>query len=85
MTYDLDVDALYVKLAAEGSEVAETDELDDRRFVDYDEHGAVYGVELLHASLGINLHGLPEANRVAEAVRSLPGLAAALVEAPPAA
>ncbi len=85
VTYDLDVDALYVKLAAEGVPVAETDELDDRRFVDYDERGAVYGVELLHASLGINLAGLPEAARIADAIRSLPGLASALTEAPPAA
>lgn len=75
VTYDLDVDALCVKLADEGSEVAKTDELDDRRFVDYDAPGAVYGVGLLHASLGINLHGLPEAARVA----------AAPIEAPPAA
>jgi uncharacterized protein YuzE len=45
-----------------------TDVLDDRRFVDYDEHGQVAIVELLRVSDGVDLRGLPEPWRITEAL-----------------
>ena len=72
--YDPEADAVYAKLRqAEGR--IKTREIDRTRFVDIDETGAVVGVELLFVSQGVDLTGLPEAERIAEAMRSFPELA----------
>lgn len=62
---------------AQETDIHHTDELDAQRIVDLDQHGRVIGVEFLEASLGIDLQGTPEAERTAEAIRSLPQLATA--------
>ncbi|HRC62161.1 MAG TPA: DUF2283 domain-containing protein [Dehalococcoidia bacterium] len=40
------------------------------RFVEYDDAGPL-GIEFLHASAGVDLDGLPEAEAIAAALRSL--------------
>jgi hypothetical protein len=45
--------------------------------VDYDADGQVVGVEFLDVSRGVDINGLPEPDKLAEAVRSLPQLASA--------
>jgi uncharacterized protein YuzE len=77
VTYDSEADALYVYLVAQDAHVDRTEEFGDGRQVDYDVQGRVVGVEFLDASRGIDIEGLPEAERLAEAVRSLPQLASA--------
>src|SRR5688500_20153888 len=77
VTYDSEADALYVYLIAQDTDVDRTEAFGDGRMVDYDAQGQVVGVEFLDASRGIDIDGLPEADRVAEAVRPLPQLAAA--------
>ena len=74
ITYDPEADALYAELrCAEGK--VRTREIDDRRLVDVDESGEAVGVELLFVSRGVNLEGLPEAERIAAAMRSFPRIA----------
>ena len=80
ITYDTDA-AIYVRLGQPGLAVADTREVDWQRIVDYAEDGELIGVELLRVSKGIDLTGVPEAERVAEAIRSLPKVASFLVEA----
>lgn len=76
VTYDSEADALYVRLADPDVEVAETDEVVDARImVDYDAAGGVIGVEILGATRSLDLTGVPEADKVAEAIRSLRHLA----------
>ena len=77
VTYDLAGDALYVYLMSQETQIDHTDELGDHRIVDFDSQGRVIGVEFLNASHGIDLSGIPEAERVAAAIRSLPQLASA--------
>ncbi len=84
ISYDTDADAVYVKLRTDIAHSAETREIDWQRYVDYDEQGQLIGVEFLGVSRGINLTGVPEAEHVAEAIRTLPGVAAWLIEAPAA-
>jgi uncharacterized protein YuzE len=81
ISYDSDADAVYVQLRQtdDGGEI-ETDEIDIYRYVDYDEQGQIIGIELLGVSRGIDLAGVPEAQRVAEAIRSLPKVAALLID-----
>jgi uncharacterized protein YuzE len=62
ITYSDDSDAVYIQLSDEP--VARTVVVDDARFVDYDSSGAVVGVELLGASAGPDLRGLPERERL---------------------
>jgi uncharacterized protein YuzE len=69
ITYSEESDAVYIKLS--NSEVARTEVIDDARFVDYDSQGQVVGVELLGASAGLDLRGLPEQDRLREAVMVL--------------
>jgi uncharacterized protein YuzE len=85
ITYDSDADALYVQLRPPQDGVVETDEIDIYRYVDYDEQGQIIGVEFLGVSRGIDLTDVPEAQRVAEAIRTLPVVAAKLRGAAPAA
>jgi uncharacterized protein YuzE len=69
--YDPDADALYVRLREPEGEV-HTRPLDDLRIVDYDERNAVVGVELLAVlEVGVKLEGLPEAERIDQALASL--------------
>ena len=68
--YDSEADAVYIKLREPAGKV-ETEFIDVARYVDYDEHNNVVGVELLGVSQGIDLDGLPEAERIAEALRAL--------------
>ncbi len=69
--YDSEADALYVRLREPIGDV-KSRPVDDARIVDYDAEDRVVGVELLDASHGINLEGLPEAEAIAEAIRSFP-------------
>ncbi len=74
--YDPDADVLYVKLRAyEGRTRGRR--LDDCRVVHYDGEGKVVAVELLFVSQGMDLKGLPEADRVRDLLRSFPQLASA--------
>lgn len=84
ISYDSDADAIYVKLRTDIAHSAETREIDWQRYADYDESGTLIGVEFLRVSRGIDLAGVPQADEVAEAIRSLPGVAARLIEAPAA-
>jgi uncharacterized protein YuzE len=69
--YDPEADAIYVRLReSEGS--IRTERVDERRMVDYNAGGDVVGVELLSVSRGVDLTGLPEASRIADAMRSFP-------------
>ena len=68
--YDSDADALYIKFREPAGKV-ETEFIDVSRYVDYDEHDNVVGVEILDVTMGIDLTGLPEAERIAEALRAL--------------
>ena len=75
--YDLEADALYVRLREPAGEI-HTRPLDDLRIVDYDESDAVVGVELLAVrEAGVKLEGLPEADRIDEALASLRDLRSA--------
>lgn len=69
--YDSEADALYVRLREPIGDV-KSRAVDDARIVDYDAEDHVVGVELLDASHGIDLEGLPEAEAIAEAIRSFP-------------
>jgi uncharacterized protein YuzE len=68
--YDSEADALYVTLR--DAPHSRTDEIDCRRLVDYDDQGHVIGVEFLVVSKGIDLEDVPEAERIAEALRMVP-------------
>ena len=69
--YDPEADAVYVRLREPRGSIR-TDRVDERRLADYDERGDVIGVELLSVSRGVDLAGLPEAARIADAMRSFP-------------
>lgn len=74
--YDTEADALYVSLCQyDGRHHARP--LDDRRIVHVDDDGSPVGVELLFVSRGIDLDGVPDAEAVAEAIRSFPELRSA--------
>ncbi len=67
--YDTDADALYVSLRQyDGRHHARP--LDDHRIVHVDDDGRPVGVELLFVSNGIDLDVVPEAEAVADAIRS---------------
>ena len=69
--YDIEADALYVRLRDPVGEI-HTRPLDDLRIVDYDESDAVVGVELLAVrEAGVRLEGLPEAGRIGELIAAL--------------
>jgi uncharacterized protein YuzE len=71
--YDPDADAVYVPLAPGDPDGygRELDDGDPARIVHYDRAGAVVGVELLFVSQGVDLRGVPQADRVAGALRDL--------------
>ena len=74
--FDPEGDALYVSLDDVDGEL-ESEELDEFRIVDYDENGIPVGIEFLFVSRGLNLTGVPEADRIAAAIRAFPQLTAA--------
>ena len=65
--YAPEADALYVRLRAGKPDYTEPLEDDENRLIDYDEAGEPLGVEILDASKGVDLSGLPEPDRVAKA------------------
>lgn len=65
--YAPDVDVLYVLLR--DAAVATTVSLDDLRHLDYAAAGDIVGVEFINASAGVDLTGLPLAERVARLIR----------------
>ncbi len=69
--YDPEADALYVDLQEAQGRVR-TRRIDEQRLLDYDERGELVGIEFLFVSRGVSLEGLPEAERIAEAMRSFP-------------
>jgi uncharacterized protein YuzE len=65
VTHDLEADAVYVYFREPGTLSARTEEVDEDRYVDYDESGALIGIELLGVSHGVQLDGLPRAEEIA--------------------
>ena len=74
--YDSDADAIYVTLR-DGAGKTTGDQLDEQRIIHTDATGGVVGVELLFVSRGISLDGLPEADAIAAALRSIGKVVAA--------
>ncbi len=73
VTYDSEADAIYVRLRDGGRGAAKrTVDLGGHRYVNYDAAGNVLGVEFLVVSRGIDLTDVPEAGRVAKALRAIP-------------
>ena len=50
------------------AKIADCREVDDRRCADYDSEGDLIGVELIGLPGGVSLRGLPEAERIREAL-----------------
>ena len=76
--YDPEADALYIRLTrvdSQHGEVRRTDELDEQRRVDIGEADEVLGVEILWASRGFTLAGLPKQHEIGKALNSLGRLA----------
>ncbi len=69
ITYSDESDAVYIQLS--DAKIVRTQVIDDARFVDYDANGDVVGVELLGASGGLDLRGLPEHQRLESETRVL--------------
>jgi uncharacterized protein YuzE len=67
--YSDDVDIVYIHLSRK--RITRTVIVDDGRIVDYDAAGEVVGVELLWASQGLDLRGLPEQERLQAQLRVL--------------
>ena len=65
--YSPEADALYVSFRSGAVDYTEPVGDDDNRLVDYDGDGRPLGIEILDASKGIDLTGLPESGRVAKA------------------
>lgn len=70
VVYDSEADAIAVHLC-EPEGAVETEFVDDVRYVDYDSAGNVVGIELQAVSHGYDLEGLPEAERIAEAIKKI--------------
>ncbi len=69
-SYDPEADAVYISFGEPEGRVRPK-ELDRRRHVDYDDAGALVGIEFLFVSKGMDLDGVPEAERVRDLLRSL--------------
>ncbi len=75
LQHDPEVDAIYFKLrSVEPGGVKGAKQLDERRLIHYDHDGQPVGVEILNATEGIDLDGLPEAENIRRALQSLPNL-----------
>jgi uncharacterized protein YuzE len=62
LTYSEEGDIVYIRLT--DKKIAHTKVIDDLRIIDYDEEWNVVGVELIGASDGMDLRGLPEQSRL---------------------
>lgn len=73
LKYDSEVDAAYIELRAPQGNLAGSEAVgaDRMRYLHYDEHDHVVAVELLNVSKGVDLAGIPEAERIAEMLRAL--------------
>ncbi len=69
VTYDREVDAIYIYLTDEPYHHGE--ELDEDRRIDYDPQGRPRGIELLSVSHGVNLDGLPAREQISAALERL--------------
>jgi uncharacterized protein YuzE len=63
LKYDADADAIYIRLS--DLPYAFGEDLDHERRVDYAGTGEPIGVEILCASDGINIEGLPRSDEIA--------------------
>ena len=70
VTYDDEADVLYVRYREEG-EYAFSRDHGDGRYVEYDVDGLPMGVELIGASRGVDISGLPDADEIARGIRGL--------------
>ncbi|MGA7678509.1 MAG: DUF2283 domain-containing protein [Dehalococcoidia bacterium] len=66
--YDREADAMYIYLSSKL--YAYGKDLDDERRIDYASDNTPMGVELLCTSKGVNLEGLPNADKIAEAIEN---------------
>jgi uncharacterized protein YuzE len=66
VTYDKDVEAIYIQL--QDQPYAFGEDLDDSRRVDFSTDGTPIGVELLNVDLGVNLADLPERGPIEKAL-----------------
>lgn len=66
VNYDVKADAMYVYLS--NKPYAYGRDLDDWRRVDYSAEGLPVGVEILNVSEGVNVSGLPNLRKLAEAI-----------------
>lgn len=66
VTYDKDVEAIYIRLR--DLPYAYGEDLDDSRRVDFSADGTPIGVELLSVDLGVNLDDLPERRSIEKAL-----------------
>ncbi len=69
LTYSEEGDIVYIRIS--DKEVAHTKTIDDLRIVDYDADWNIVGVELIGASDGMDLRGLPEQARIQAAASVL--------------
>jgi uncharacterized protein YuzE len=70
--YDTERQLLYVQLKKPSGSVTHTEDFDRDRYVDYDESDEVVGVEFLAIKQeGLDLRGIPEADRIADALETL--------------
>jgi uncharacterized protein YuzE len=71
--YDPEADVAFMTLIAEPGHTAGK-MIDEHRIVHYDDEGRPAAVEFLFASRGVDVSGLPEAERIADALRAFPRL-----------
>ncbi len=74
VSYDEEADAMYVRFRAREGHIKST-RIDEQRVLDRDDSGVV-GIEFLFVSRGVDLEGLPDPDRIADAMRSFPQPAA---------
>ena len=71
--YDPERQLLYVRLRKPEGSIERTEDLGGDRYVDYDQAGNVVGIEFLAiAQDGLDLAGLPDADRIAQALNAIP-------------
>ncbi len=76
--YDAERQLVYVRLKSAHGPVVATEDFGRDRYVDYDESGDVVGIEFLAIGQdGVDLNGLPQADRVADVIESIQRLVVA--------
>ncbi len=78
IAYDEQGDILHVEFRARTG-AGHSRELPGDRFVEYDDAGPL-GVEFLHAGMGIDLDGIPDAAGIAEALKLVSTLLGSAVQ-----